>query len=180
MATNRAVKTPKVSPQVSLRLGLGTALLALGLSGMLLRIAQSGPDWEVPSAVVAALDYGSILAVALLIGATIGLIHASLAGTLPRLAKGGAAAVLLLAGLSVAAVLLADPAQWPDRRPVLSGLAEVTAFGLFLLSGPVFWLLGFRALPQAPCRRGLPAVGLAVLSTLVVGFVSTGIVLVFS
>ena len=176
MPTSRAQSASAVSPQTSLRLGLGAAaLLALGFAGLLLRVAQSGPGWEVPSAVVAMLDYGSIVALALLVGAMIALIHASRARTLPRLAMGGSSAALLLAGLWVAAVLVTDPAQWPLQRPVLSRLAEVTVFGLLFLSGPVFWLLGFWALPQAPCRRGIQAVGLAVVASVVVGIVPVGI-----
>jgi hypothetical protein len=151
------MKTSKISAVTFLRVGLGASLLALDLISGLLAKAQCGPDWEVPQAVIWALEVVPVLAIVLVLVSGAALFRTSYDGALPRLANRGSLAVLLLSVLSILIAIFAEPAQWPGHHPVVSNLATVLFFPVLAASGFTFWLLGFRSVPSG-YRSGRKAV----------------------
>jgi hypothetical protein len=151
-----------------LRVGLGVALFTLVLISGLLAKAQCGPDWEVPQTVVRALEVAPVLAIVLVLVSGAALFRASYDSALPRLAKRGSLAVLMLSVLSILIAIFAEPAQWLVNHPVASNLATGLFFPILIASGFTFWLVGFRSVPSG-YRSGTKAV-LLVLGCTITGF----------
>ena len=150
----------------ALRIAIGSAVLAACLAANLLARAQSGPGWEVPVDVVMALTFGPSFAVGLIVVALLALPLARPLANIPRSAIIGTIAVLLTAVLLTAILMLSEPAQWPKRHPNASAVASVLPLPAFVVSGVVFWLVGFYCVGSSPYRGVLEAV-MAIIASII-------------
>ena len=125
------------------RLGLFASLLGIGLVAYLFGIAQSGPSWEVPAAVITKLRIIPFisLGLALLAGGLFmlrgGCFKAIEPG--PRIGYLGAMFVSL-SGTVLVWVL--EPEQWPGRYPALSIITQYLAIPIWAACAVIFWRLG--------------------------------------
>jgi hypothetical protein len=150
----------------ALRIAIGSAILAACLATSLLGHAQSGPGWEVPIDVVIKLTRGPTFVVWLIIIAAAALFQARALGGIPRSAIIGTVAVLLTAVFLTGLILFSEPAQWPSRHPNASAVAKILPLPAFIVSGVVFWLVGFYSVASPSYRGGLRAVIVIVASTI--------------
>jgi hypothetical protein len=150
----------------ALRIAIGSAVLAACLATNLLARAQSGPGWEVPADVVRALTFGPSFTVALIVVALVALFAACSLGNIPRYAIIGTVAVILTAVLLTAIVIFSEPAQWPVRHPNASAVARVLPLPAFVVSGVVFWLVGFYCVASSSHRGALQAV-VAIMASII-------------
>jgi hypothetical protein len=141
-----------------LRIAIGAAILAACLATNLLALAQSGPGWEVPMDVVIKLTRGPSFIVVLIIIAAAALFQVRALGNVPRSAIIGTVAVLVTAVFLTGIIFFSEPAQWPSRHPNASAVAKILPWPAFIVSGVVFWLVGFYCVGSSSYRGGLRAV----------------------
>ena len=164
-------------PIYVLRIAIGSAVLSSCLAANLLALAQSGPGWEVPVHVVMALKYGPFFTVGLIVVALVALFAACSPGNIPRSAIIGAVAVLLTALLLTTILIFSEPAQWPIRHPNASAVASVLLWPAFVVSGVVFWLVGFYCVASSSYRGALQAV-MTIIASIIASII--GVVLLIA
>ena len=129
---------------------LATAGFAIGLvlCGWVVGYAQSGPDWEVPQAIVTGLVFA--LGTALMLS-LIGIGIAARTGFYSNLPSGARrahfvfAVIVFLLPLIIWAI---EPSQWVIRSPELSRIAALLPIPSFILAAVLYWLIAIRALDR--------------------------------
>lgn len=116
--------------------------------------------------VVIALTLGPYFTVGLIVVALVALPLARPLANIPRSAIIGTVAVLLTAVLLTAILVLSEPAQWPVRHPNASAVARLLPLPAFVVSGVVFWLVGFYCLASSSSRGALQAV-MAIMASII-------------
>ena len=148
-----------MSSSIWLRIAIGSAVLAASLAASLLARAQSGPGWEVPADVVMALTVGPKFTIGLIVIASLALVFASRLGNVARSVSIGTIAVILIATLLTVAISDGEPEQWPVRHANASAVVGVLFWPTLILSGVVFWLLGFYLVAPSSYRGAGQVVG---------------------
>lgn len=159
------------------RFALAASLVAIAFSSCLVTFAQSGPGWEVSQPVVRALTIIPLVSLTLALAAVVLCLLSNKFMYINSAARVGFFVLLSAAWLLPCVVFLAEPEQWPTRAPALSSLARALSLLTYPICGILFWLLGFRLVPQAPLRTGLPAVACIVGSTLAIIILVIGFML---
>jgi hypothetical protein len=122
-----------------------------------------------------ALRFGPFFTVGLIVVSLVALLAARLTGNIPHRALIGMVAVLLLAVLLTGILILSEPAQWPLTRPIASAVARVLPLPSFVMSGFVFWLVGFYCIDSSSYRGALQAVIITLASIIGVLLLIAGI-----
>ncbi len=128
------------------RLGLATSLASICFSAYILARAQTGPEWEVPVAVVEELRTIPRIAIALAIVAAGFYFWQSKLAVLGNLARSKSLVILLIAFALPFVVWVLEPEQWPFQYEMLSFFASILMIPVWLVCVLLFWLVGFRRL----------------------------------
>jgi hypothetical protein len=153
---------------LKLRIAIGSAILSACLGISLIGRAQHS-SFEVPGDVVLTLAVGPRFTIALIVVASVALLLALRLRPIHHLALIGTAIVLLTSVLLTITIIFFDPAQWPVRLPNASAFVGVMTGPTIVVSGVVFWLLGFYfALPSS--HRGTLQAALIITASTIGAF----------